>query len=66
MSFSKATIQRLYRDLVKYGNSLKHTDKSYYHKYIREQFDKNRDITERSKIEFCIKVGQKIQLPKFP
>lgn len=56
MSLNKSVILRLYRDLIKYGQQLKYTDKAYYKEYIRNQFVKYRDLKEEKDIERAFKV----------
>ena len=43
MTLSRSLILKLYRDLLKYSEQLKYTDKIYYKQYIRNQFEKNRE-----------------------
>ena len=55
MTFNKANILQLYKNLFKYGQQLKYTDKSYYYDYIRKQFQ-SADKEETKKIEILVKV----------
>lgn len=40
MTISKNLILQLYKSLYKYGQQLKYTDKGYYFKSIRKQFER--------------------------
>jgi hypothetical protein len=40
MTISKNLILQLYKSLYKYGQQLKYTDKDYYFKSIRKQFER--------------------------
>ena len=42
---------KLYRDLLRYGQQLTYTDKPFYYKYIREQFEKYKTITDKDQIK---------------
>lgn len=55
MSQSKGVL-KLYRDLLKYGNSLKYTNKGYYKSRIRQEFLKNAHMESQEQIEFQISV----------
>lgn len=50
-------IIRLYRNLLRYGNQLKYTDKSFYLQRIREEFHRNRGLKTKEDIEFNFKVN---------
>jgi hypothetical protein len=39
MTIKKSLILQLYKDLFKYGQQLKYTDKNFYLNYIRNQFN---------------------------
>ena len=56
MLFGRTVILRLYRDLLRYTEQLKYTDKSYYRSYIRNQFEKNRELESEQAIELAFKV----------
>lgn len=53
---TKLQILKLYKDLLRYGQNLKLTDKDYFCKRIRGEFRKNRDLTEQSAINFNFEV----------
>lgn len=50
MLLTKSIILNLYKNLYRYGIQLKYTDKSFYQRYIRNQF-KNIDPSDKTKIE---------------
>lgn len=54
---SKQQVLRLYKHLIRYGNQLQLTDKSYFLGRVRREFRENREETELHKIEFYFKVG---------
>lgn len=43
-------ILKLYKDLLRYGQELTLTDKSYYYRKIREEFKKNKNLQDTSEI----------------
>ncbi|KAG5679290.1 hypothetical protein PVAND_008868 [Polypedilum vanderplanki] len=53
----RQSVLALYKELLKYGKTLKHTDKDYYMKRVREEFVKNKDLPE-DKIPYSIKQGR--------
>ena len=46
----------LYRTLLRKGRTLHYTDKGYYFKRIRSEFDKNKHLDKKEEIEKCIEV----------
>lgn len=46
----------LYRLLLRKGRQLRFTDKQFYFRRIREEFEKNRHLTDVPEIEYNIKV----------
>ena len=42
----------LYRELLRYGQNLKFTDKKYYFSKIRSEFEKNRNLANEKEILF--------------
>ena len=48
----------LYRTLLRKGRTLHYTDKGYYFKRIRSEFDKNKHLDKKEEIEKCIEKGQ--------
>lgn len=55
---SKQQILRLYKHLIRYGNQLYLTDKSYFLGRIRREFRTNRELSNPSDIEFSFKRGE--------
>lgn len=53
---SKQQVLRLYKHLIRYGNQLQLTDKSYFLGRVRREFRESRKETEIHKIEFNFKV----------
>lgn len=49
-------VRRLYKDLMRYGQTLKFTDKIYFRFKVRKDFYENRDLSEPEKIKFFIEV----------
>ena len=52
----------LYRQLLRKGKQLKFTDKDYYFKRMRVEFEKNRALSDKSEIEHNIQVNDKIYI----
>lgn len=50
------TILRLYRDLLRYGENLKYTDKDYFRYRIRKGFKENKSIIDQNAIDFQLQV----------
>ncbi|XP_035723440.1 MIEF1 upstream open reading frame protein-like [Vespa mandarinia] len=53
----RITILKLYKDLLRYGEQLRFTDKKYYRQKIREEFKQNKNLTEVADIDFQLKKG---------
>lgn len=49
-------ILKLYKDLLRYGQQLKLTDKDYFCDRIRSEFHKNKSLTEESEINYNFEV----------
>jgi hypothetical protein len=56
MIISRQSILQLYKGLFKYGHQLKYTDKDFYFKYIRNQFDSIKESQDNKKLERLYKV----------
>ncbi|XP_017762279.1 PREDICTED: uncharacterized protein LOC108552313 [Eufriesea mexicana] len=54
----RRSILKLYKDLLRYGDNLKYTDKEYFQARIRENFKQNKHITDQVEIEFQLQKGQ--------
>ncbi|KAK6166567.1 hypothetical protein SNE40_023224 [Patella caerulea] len=57
MDVTRGTVLSLYRMLFRYGKNLKYTDKEYYLKRLRKEFNGNRNLQDQSEIEHCIEKG---------
>lgn len=57
MSATRQHILKLYKDLLRYGETLQHTDKDFYIKRIKKEFKKNKNLEEASEINFNYKVN---------
>ncbi|XP_059607684.1 mitochondrial ribosome and complex I assembly factor AltMIEF1 [Phlebotomus argentipes] len=55
---SSRQVIKLYRDLLKYGEQLKFTDKEYFKKRIRKEFEENKHLTSSEDILFNFKRGE--------
>lgn len=53
---SRQQVLRLYKHLIRYGNQLQLTDKSYFLGRVRREFRDNSNEIEQDKINFCFKV----------
>jgi len=42
----------LYKQLVRYGQNLKYTDKDFYFRKIRTEFEKNRQLTNPAEVKY--------------
>ena len=42
----------LYKQLMRYGQNLKYTDKDFYFRKIRTEFEKNRQLTDPAEIKY--------------
>lgn len=49
-------VLRLYRNLIRYGNQLQYTNKSYYLDRVREEFRRNKGLKTTKDIQFYINV----------
>jgi hypothetical protein len=47
----------LYKQLVRYGRNLKYTEKRFYFRRIRSEFEKNRELTDPKDIKLKIDQG---------
>lgn len=51
-------VLQLYRHLIRYGNQLQLTDKTYFKNRIRGEFRKYKDLEKAEEIEFNLKRGE--------
>lgn len=56
---SRRAILSLYKDILRYGETLSFTDKKYFKYRIRASFRDNKDLTEEKEIDFQLKKGMK-------
>ena len=57
-AISRPQVIALYRSLIRYRDTLTFTDKGYYTRRIREEFAKNRNLTEEQDVSFFYQVSQ--------
>jgi len=50
----------LYRQLLRYGQSLRFTDQQYFSQRIRQEFEKGRHLKDAADIEHAVKKGQEL------
>uniref|UniRef100_A0A6M2CP08 Putative lyr motif-containing protein n=1 Tax=Rhipicephalus microplus TaxID=6941 RepID=A0A6M2CP08_RHIMP len=55
---SKQAVLSLYRSLVRYGHRLELSDKKYYFKRIREEFEARKTLTEPKELQFYFNKGK--------
>ena len=48
----RQTILKLYKDLLRYGDNLKYTDKEYFRYRIRKNFKQNKHLIDQIEIDF--------------
>lgn len=56
-------VLQLYKELLRYGQQLKLTDKDYFAQRIHKEFRKNKSLTEIEDITFSFKVWQQVICP---
>lgn len=54
------TVLKLYKDLLRYGENLKYTDKEYFRFRIRKNFKQNKDLIDQTEIDFQLQKGKKL------
>lgn len=57
MTISHLQIKQLYKELLKYGCSLKLTDKNYYKSRIKQEFLDNKQLVKPEEIQFFYDVS---------
>ena len=55
-------VLHLYKELLRYGETLRFTDKKYYRFRIRKGFLENKDLSDPKSIKFFIKVKKLFNL----
>lgn len=56
---SRQAILKLYKDILRYGETLKFTNKGYFRHRIRVAFKNNKDLNDKTIIDFQLKKGMK-------
>ncbi|XP_078045954.1 uncharacterized protein LOC144474691 [Augochlora pura] len=56
----KQTVLKLYKDLLRYGEHLKYSDKEYFRYRIRKGFKDNKQLTDEREINFHFQKGRKL------
>lgn len=57
MTITSLQVKKLYKELLKYGCSLKLTDKNYYKNRIRREFLANKELVKSDEIQFFYDVS---------
>lgn len=57
MTISHLQVKHLYKELLKYGCSLKLTDKNYYKNRIKQEFLDNKQLVNPEEIQFFYDVS---------
>ncbi|XP_017784508.1 PREDICTED: uncharacterized protein LOC108568096 [Nicrophorus vespilloides] len=53
----KIQVLRLYKDLLRYGQQLQLTDKTYFYKRIKKEFKNNKSLSDPTKVSFNYQKG---------
>ncbi|XP_050465364.1 uncharacterized protein LOC126858808 isoform X2 [Cataglyphis hispanica] len=53
---NRLTILKLYKDILRYGETLKFTNKGYFRHRVRVAFKDNKNLTDEAMIDFQLKV----------
>lgn len=56
----RTDILRLYKDLLRYGQNLRYTDKGYFHYRIRKAFQENKVLNDEKIIRFQLEKGRQV------
>jgi len=59
MTITHLQVKQLYKELLKYGNNLKLTDKNYYKIRIKQEFLNNKQLVKQEEIKFFYDVSPK-------
>ncbi|KOX79283.1 hypothetical protein WN51_09085 [Melipona quadrifasciata] len=54
----RQAILKLYKDLLRYGEKLKYTDKEYFRYRIRKNFEQNKHLSDQTEINFQFQVNK--------
>jgi len=53
---NRQTVLKLYKDILRYGEALRFTNKGYFRHRVRVTFKNNKDLTDEAMIDFHLKV----------
>lgn len=56
---NRQTILKLYKDTLRYGETLRFTNKGYFRHRVRVAFKDNKDLTDQAIIDFQLQKGMK-------
>ncbi|XP_018058637.1 PREDICTED: uncharacterized protein LOC108693934 isoform X1 [Atta colombica] len=56
---SRQVVLKLYKDILRYGETLKFTDKKYFRYRIQTAFRTNKDLSDETAINFQLQKGMK-------
>ncbi|RWS00373.1 uncharacterized protein B4U79_07380 [Dinothrombium tinctorium] len=56
MAIGKREVLNLYKQLIRYSNTLRFTDKTFYLQKVRKEFEKNRTLVDASEVDFYYQV----------
>ncbi|XP_011338623.2 uncharacterized protein LOC105280095 [Ooceraea biroi] len=54
---SRQAVLKLYKDILRYGETLRFTNKKYFQYRIRTAFKDNKDLMDEETIDFQLKKG---------
>lgn len=57
-------VLKLYRDLLRYGRTLRFTDKKYFKIRLRKEFKNNQGLTDKGAIDFHFQVSETLLMLK--
>ena len=52
-------VKTLYKSLLRYGSNLKYTNRDYFYRRIRFEFEKNSLLKNKEEISFQVKKAEK-------
>lgn len=56
---NRPTVLKLYKDILRYGEALRFTNKGYFRYRVRVAFKNNKDLTDEAMVNFHLKKGIK-------
>lgn len=57
---SRQAVLKLYKDILRYGETLRYTNKKYFRSRIQTAFRNNRGLSDEAAIDFQLKKGMKL------